>query len=174
MSYEVLDNIADSYIPIALGIAIVSFFLPSKRPHLPPITVNTHGGDKPFVAARVLILILLLSVAYGVMFVDKALGIWLYFGSDYSTHTAVYVCLSMYLCLVLAAYRFLWIVVCVSYLALMYYQAYHSIRDIATSLLTVASIGSAVIYGFSVFCHQAFGDIPVFFRKIRANAESSS
>lgn len=129
MSYETLDAIADSYIPILLFLFIASFLskLYKLWPCWKPLTIH------------IAFLIGLAVIAYGLMFLDSALGIWPHFGLDYSTHTAVSLVLVFLLCALMPASRIRLIISFVAYVLLMLYQKYHSAADIFTTALIVSA-----------------------------------
>ncbi len=132
MSYEALDTIADAYTPLllivflmTLGVNLYRLWPNYREPVL-------HFG----------FLLMLLTVSYGFMFIDKALGLWPAFGSDYSTHTAVALSLVFALC-VLTPRQAKWIAGSMfAYAALMVYQQYHSVLDIVstTSLISLFAL----------------------------------
>jgi len=75
-SYETLDAIADAYIPL---LALISLLLIAVR--LFKAQWKPAGrGMAGFIAVA--------FIAYGLMFLDRFLGIWPAVGLDYSTHTA--------------------------------------------------------------------------------------
>lgn len=128
MSYETLDTIADAYTPLLLILFLVSFGVklyqrwPNYRE---PIL---HFG----------FLLMLLIASYGLMFIDKALGLWPAFGSDYSTHTAVALSLVFSLC-VLTPRQAKWLAgSMLAYAALVLYQQYHSVLDIVSTAAMIS------------------------------------
>lgn len=128
MSYELLDLIADSYIPILLifllfGI-LISFFV-----------------DKP--AKRLALMglcqaIFLVVCCYIMMFIDNNIGIWPALGMDYSTHTALSLSLCLSLCIIFKSARLAIGVSFLVYVALMIYQKYHTVADIFTTAVVVS------------------------------------
>ncbi len=130
MSYETLDTIADSYIPLLLilflgGLGRNAYLLwPSYRA---PIF-------------SFLYLLGLLVISYGLMFFDNAVRLWPAFGLDYSTHTAVALSLVFALCTVFAG-QWKWIAgSMLVYAGFMLYQEYHSLIDIFTTALVVGML----------------------------------
>jgi hypothetical protein len=130
-SYETLDKLADSYIPVLLiafllAVTITFFRTPDDRKRL----------GKVFVYALALVLI-----SYGLMFLDKAVHLWDAAGLDYSTHTAVSLSLVIPLCILLGRYRVIVVFSFAAYSALMLYQGYHSVLDILTTGIIIALCG---------------------------------
>lgn len=176
MTYETLDFIADSFIPLAFALSLAGVFFPA----------GTKSPRARGIIIRVGVLIVLLALAYAVMVLDAVFSIWPYFGLDYSTHTAVYLNLSLFLCLSLRRYAYFWCVMLVVYLGLMRYQQYHSVADMLSTGLVLIFPALGIIYGLAAYCGprhhqgpttffcQAFGEVPVFLRKTRAKAELSS
>lgn len=135
MSYEQLDKIADSYIPVLL----VLFLLGLGR--------NVYLLWPSYRAAffSFLYLIGLLVISYGLMFFDSAVRLWPTFGLDYSTHTAVALSLVFALCTVFAR-QWKWIAGSMgAYAGLMLYQQYHSVMDILTTSLVIGAF-AALLY----------------------------
>ncbi|MDH5231561.1 MAG: hypothetical protein OEY38_15985 [Gammaproteobacteria bacterium] len=132
--YETLDIIADSYLPL-LAVAIVYQF------------VKAVLAAQWFIVSRSLLLLVLgLLVAYGLMFVDQWLELWPKFQSDYSTHTAVALVLTMVLASLAKAYwKRIWFLF-LMYLALMRYQDYHNSLDMITSFSAVLIIYASGVW----------------------------
>ncbi len=127
MSYDQLDKIADSYIPLLLILFLGGF---GRNAYL--LWPNWRVPLFSF-----LYLIGLLVMAYGLMFFDNAVRLWPAFGLDYSTHTAV--SLSLVAALIrLSPALGIWLLVSfVGYLGLMLYQQYHSLLDILSTALVM-------------------------------------
>lgn len=135
MTYETLDKIADSYIPLLLIIFLLGLIY---RIYLVWPTFKSVG--RVFGFAVVLILI-----CYGCMFADKAMHIWPSLGLDYSTHTAASLSLVFALCVLFPrAWKFL-VLSFIAYAILMLYQRYHSFTDIFTTTVVI-SILSFLVY----------------------------
>ncbi len=122
-SYETLDTIADAYVPL-LALITLAYLIGFG------LTKNWQGFAKGW-----LLLLVNLIVAYGLMFIDNALGLWPALGMDYSTHTAV--ALSFIVALIGLAPRFQlgWVGSFVVYALLMLYQQYHTVADIVTTAM---------------------------------------
>lgn len=138
MNYENLDTIADAYIPLLLAIylggLIRILYLDWPNYRRSGLTLLFGSGS--------------LLIAYGIMFLDNATGIWPSLGMDYSTHTAVAFALIFSISLLFPAKR-LWLTgSLVAYILLMLYQRYHSLADILSTLLIV-SLCLAVFYKLS-------------------------
>lgn len=128
MSYETLDTIADAYTPLLLILFLIGLGV-----KLYQCWPNYREGVLYFG-----FLLVLLIVSYGFMFIDKALGLWPAFGSDYSTHTAVALSLILALC-VLAPQHTKWLAGSMfAYAGLMLYQQYHSVLDIISTASVIA------------------------------------
>ncbi|WP_331347052.1 hypothetical protein [Cellvibrio sp. UBA7661] len=130
MSYEALDAIADTYIPLLLIVFLLGVF--GKTYRLWPDYRGPLTGFLYFAG--------LLVIAYGLMFFDKAVGLWPTLGLDYSTHTAVALSLVFALCNIFPD-RWRWLVVSMlAYAGLMLYQQYHSLLDIISTSVVLAAI----------------------------------
>jgi hypothetical protein len=131
-TYEILDAIADSYIPL-LFLGYIFF-----------ATVYWRHGDR-LAAVKGFAGVL---AAYALMFVDHVLQLWATVGLDYSTHSAV-----SYALIAFHVHKRAWnsaaaFSLCLSlilYYALEVYQRYHSVADIITTALVVGSL-LGVIY----------------------------
>ena len=127
LSYQVLDRLADAYNP-ALAVAWLLLVVHAG------ILRRWRAG-----LARLALGVCSLLVAYGVMWLDAAVGLWPSMGLDYSTHAAV----ALALCVVLwVLWRRMRIAVAVSlaaYCMLMLYQRYHTPGDIASTLFALAA-----------------------------------
>lgn len=124
-SYETLDAIADSYNPV-LALASLAF-----------IAASVFRAQWRLVVLRLSAFIVIVFVAYGLMFLDRRLNIWPAFGLDYSTHTAVALGLVLFLSFSIPRWAALWVCSFISYVLLMLYQRYHTITDITTTGLAV-------------------------------------
>lgn len=135
MSFEQLDAIADSYIPLLLILFLVGFgrntyrFWPNYRAPL----------------FSFLYLVGLLVISYGLMFFDNTVRLWPALGLDYSTHTAVALSLVFALCTVFPV-QWKWLAgSMLAYAGLMLYQEYHSVMDILTTSLVIGVL-AALLY----------------------------
>lgn len=127
MSYETLDAIADSYIPLLFFLLITVLLS----------TLYKLWPNWKLVTAHLQFLMGLLVISYGLMFLDSVIGIWPHFGLDYSTHTAVALALVFSLCTLIPGKR-MWLAISfVAYALLMLYQAYHSVADIVSTVFVV-------------------------------------
>jgi hypothetical protein len=77
-------------------------------------------------------------VAYGLMFLDRHLGIWPAFGLDYSTHTATALGLVILLSIEARKLAGVWSISFVCYVLLMLYQRYHTVADVVTTAVAVS------------------------------------
>lgn len=124
-SYETLDAIADAYNPL---LALVSLLLIAAR------VFRTRWklagvGMAGFMAVAL--------VSYGLMFLDRHLGIWPAFGLDYSTHTATAFGLVILLSIEARRLAALWSISFICYVLLMLYQRYHTVTDVVTTAVVV-------------------------------------
>lgn len=133
-SYENLDRISDSFNP-AIGIVAIGVAT------MPLLTKQWRAAG-----LRCAALLSGLLVTYGLMFLDKRLGIWSTVGLDYSTHTAFALVVTGFLALTLRKLRLLWAGLFVGYIALMLYQRYHSFYDIVTSAAVVLLLAGPIYW----------------------------
>ena len=125
-SYETLDLVADSYIPL---LAIISFIF-IIRTMLQSLALGT---------LQLFSLLALLTLAYGLMAIDNYFRLWSGFNLDYSTHTAVALALTLFLSKSQTTYvKFAWASL-IAYALLMLYQQYHTIADILSTAIAVAT-----------------------------------
>lgn len=134
-SYESLDTLADSYVPLLAVIIMVNIAARLNQPRQ--------------ALAEFCKVLLLAVLAYGVMFVDNSLRLWASQGWDYSTHTAVAAACCWYLYWLkkgsgilggifrLKWVTLLWPISFVGYLLLMRYQGYHTWADMLTTCLAL-------------------------------------
>lgn len=127
MSYETLDSIADSYIPLLLILFLLG--LAGKTYQLWP---NHRAPLSSF-----FYLLGLLVIVYGLMFLDKAIRLWPALSLDYSTHTALALALVFSLCNLFPKYWKWFVVSILVYAGLMLYQQYHSVMDILSTSLVI-------------------------------------
>lgn len=128
MIYETLDTIADAYTPLLLILFLIGLGVKLYRRWPNYREVVLHFG----------FLLGLLIVSYGFMFIDKALGWWPAFGSDYSTHTAVALSLVFALCILAPHFAKSIAGSMLAYAALMVYQQYHSVLDIISTAFVIS------------------------------------
>ena len=143
LSYETLDRIADAVIP-----ALLIIFLLTAA-----VTFFRAPDSRKALGKTCLYFLLLVVIAYGLMFLDRRFHLWQAAGLDYSTHTAVSLALGLPLCLLLNRFKGVVIAVLVAYTALMLYQGYHSIQDILTTAVVILA-GAFLIYRW-LFRRQA-------------------
>ena len=128
VTYEQLDFIADSYIPL-LFIAVLG-------------VVAKNGAGKGLITIGLNTWPVILGVAwiYSLMFIDEKLQLWPSLGLDYSTHTALALVFVTALCfsgpLAFAGS----ILTMLGYCLLMVYQEYHSIADIVSTALVILPV----------------------------------
>lgn len=135
--YQILDTIADSYIPL-LFIAICGL-------------VVRQASIKHFNVVKnvIFFLLLCLFVSYSLMFYDNKYSWFKALSLDYSTHTAV--AMSLVLTLIMLTKTLKWLTTSlIIYLLLMIYQQYHSLLDILTTLITILPFMAALYRNFKV------------------------
>ncbi|ARU56096.1 peptidase S24, LexA repressor [Oleiphilus messinensis] len=128
LSYEMLDAIADTYIPL---LALISIFL--------LVRLGMHR-DWRMLARQLGGLIFSLLCAYGLMLVDFLLTIWAHVGMDYSTHTAVALVFVIHLTMWWKRMWRLWWLSFLGYLALMFYQQYHTVADMFSTGVVICML----------------------------------
>jgi hypothetical protein len=134
MTYEQWDVIADAFNPILL---IVTLFVPLLA------RSSYRGGRGCFYFATAISL----AAMYFLSWVDHRLQLWRAVGWDYSTHTGLAIVLVVSLLFWKRSVGLVTVVAFVGYAVLMLYQKYHTVVDIVSTLLVVAS--------FSVATHLA-------------------
>lgn len=123
MTYEQLDFIADSYIPLLF---IVTLIVILKG-------IADNGLNQ--MRGHILAIISSIVVVYGVMFLDIQFNIWSVFESDYSTHSALSLAFVSYFLLKNKAQRIIAVTSLIGYFVLMIYQQYHTITDVLSTSL---------------------------------------
>jgi len=121
LTYQQLDVLADSYIPVLLVICLICLVMESIK----------LGFKRKLNESCSLIIAIIL--VYMLMALDNHFRIWPSFGLDYSTHTALSLVFVIYLSsksmplLVFSLLSFLF------YVLLMLYQEYHTLADIIST-----------------------------------------
>ncbi len=137
LSYEILDNIADTYIPL---LAILCAWLLCRCALTQDwLNVARQGG----------LLVVSVFLVYAIMFLDKHFEFWLSLDWDYSTHSALSLVLVMCLSVMWSRLLMVWLVSLLGYFLLMLYQQYHSVADIVSTVIVVAGL-------LSPFFHKAY------------------
>ena len=127
MDFETLDKIADSYTPFLAIVFLVGLVGRAFK----------YPSEKRFLGRVFIFFVGLLTVSYGIMFLDNAVQVWPSFNLDYSTHTAVSLTLVLSIC---ALARQFWKIVISSfllYVLLMLYQKYHTVGDIVSTMIVI-------------------------------------
>jgi hypothetical protein len=126
MTYEQWDKIADFINP---ALAVITLLTPwvMRRPWRQAI-----GWNLTAVAC--------VAVAYAMGYLDSRTGIWMSFGADYSTHTAVYTAFAFVLSKVSLAHRLFAIGLGLAYGALMLFQKYHTAVDILSTCTVLLAL----------------------------------
>jgi hypothetical protein len=125
MDYETLDTVADLYVPF---LAVLCGVVIGKR-------AWSHDWGKAKMA--ILFFIYGLVVTYGLMLLDDWFELWPKAGLDYSTHTAIAICLAAVLMFLVQSLSWLLGLSLVGYGLLMLYQNYHTVADILTTSIAV-------------------------------------
>ena len=121
MTYEQLDFIADSYIPV---LSVFTLF------YLVKMMLTSEFRQ---VFRHLVSIFLSIIIVYLVMFLDIKLGIWPYLGFDYSTHTALSLAFVSYYIFRGKAQMMIAVTSLFSYFTLMLYQEYHTVVDILST-----------------------------------------
>lgn len=132
-TFEILDIIADSYIPVLLLISLA-------------IVVNSFKSRGIKIGFYHLsLLTALITLVYLFQFMDHVFSLWPYFGLDYSTHTASALAIVAFVTYTARNTTIPVLVSFLCYLLLMLYQHYHSLADI---VVTIAAIGPFMFLSF--------------------------
>ncbi len=123
-TFEKLDLIADSYIPLFFIYAILNI-------------AQTYKTDKIKGIIKVVTLISLIAPVYIIQSIDNHFHIWESFLYDYSSHTAF--SLAMVFFFIHDKIKTISIIVSLflCYLLLMIYQQYHTAEDIITTIISL-------------------------------------
>ena len=128
MTYQQLDAIADSYIPLLGILSLLCFvrkgFSSGVRSAFIDVVTTFFGA----------------LYIYTLMFADKYLGAFASIGLDYSTHTALALVFVVTLSFIGKTVRFITIISMLSYCLLMLYQGYHTVADIMLTGLLVLPV----------------------------------
>lgn len=125
MSYQQLDFVADSYIPILLLFVLITLLKGVFKEGV----LKVLQSALPFIIGVVFI--------YALMFIDNTFKIWTTLTLDYSTHTAlalVFVCGVSFWG---KKQRITVITSMIFYCLLMLYQQYHTVMDILSTVVVV-------------------------------------
>jgi hypothetical protein len=131
MTYEQLDTIADAVNPALLVLSIL----------IPLLTRSEYRGGK---IRFFLSSFLSLAAMFAIGWVDSTMGIWPAKGLDYSTHTGLATVYVIGISLWKRALIVPCAVVFLSYVALMIYQRYHTLADIATTAIVIVPIALTI------------------------------
>ena len=121
--FKILDFLADSIIPL---LAIILLVLLVRATLQKEIDWRRWAG-----------LALGIATVYILKTIDKRLGIWPGFGSDYSTHTALFTAVVVPLIYLRSKWMPALVGVFVAYAALMIMLGFHTIVDIVSTLVAV-------------------------------------
>lgn len=127
MTYEQWDVIADSVNPLlAVATIVLPFLMPS----------NYRGGRVAFYATT----LCSMAAMYALGWLDQTWGLWKTFELDFSTHSGFAAVLVLSMLLWDKAAGVIGGAVFIAYAVLMLYQQYHSVADILSTLLFVATL----------------------------------
>ena len=133
---QTFNKIADSYIPVLAFLSLLSLVFYSRFSFKKPKEVGL----------RVLLLMVLVLIVYGLLILDKKFGIWPSFGRlDYSTHTALSLALVMFLAFHHKKYQEILVGSFVLYVPLMLYQKYNSVADIAVTGIVIGVVTFSIL-----------------------------
>ena len=126
MTYQQLDVIADSYIPLLGILTLVWLLIKASRLGIKSALIETVTTS------------LGVMYIYALMFLDAYFTAYASIGLDYSTHTALALVFVTTLSLIGKQVRRITVISMVCYCLLMFYQGYHTLADMAlTSLMTL-------------------------------------
>ncbi|MDE1465291.1 hypothetical protein [Spartinivicinus poritis] len=132
LSYEVLDFIADSYIPLVIIYALLLIGL---------VAIN-----KGLKLALTYLLVLGAGIipVYIIWYLDNRLQLWPTLELDYSTHTALALTVVVYLVIYKQKYVNYFVASLIAYGLLMLYQQYHTLLDIITTAVVILPVALAI------------------------------
>jgi hypothetical protein len=131
MDYESWDRIADAVNP-TVGVITLALALAVRRAGNPP-----HW-------AQLLLTLACVTLVYALGWVDAQLKLWPAVGLDYSSHTGVHVAIVASLWMIDRRFGIAGVVIALLYAALMVYQKYHTILDIASTALAVVPLAVGI------------------------------
>lgn len=134
LSFELLDKLADSYTPL-LGVTWLALV---GRP-----LISKHWRQALW---RLFFGLFALVIAYSLMWADHAFLWWRAIGLDYSTHSAVALALAVVIGTSSRRFAIPVAVTLFIYFALMIYQRYHTVADIASTVAALAGPLAALAY----------------------------
>lgn len=133
--YATLDAIADAHNPM-LGLVwaiLVAQALARRAWHVAIARIATGAAA--------------LVVAYGLMGIDAATGLWAHAGLDASTHVAVAVAMITWFAVASRGAGAFTLATFALYVPLMLHQRYHSAGDILTTALATAAVMLPLAWG---------------------------
>lgn len=124
---------ADCYNPLLLIISL-------------SIVLRFALKKNPYYAAEFALIVILV---YGFMFLDKSVGIWPAFKSDFSTHSATAVAMILFISIVSSKIQslILWLSFLL-YAVVMIYLNYHTALDIISTGLVIGFATASILYFF--------------------------
>ena len=133
MTYEQIDLIADAYIPILAISVLLNCFMAIRKKGL-----RSQKNTLYWLASSI-------TLVYLIMYIDQATGLWKALDSDYSTHTALALVFVLYWPIKEHRLRRFMAISLVLYLLLMWYQQYHTVFDMLSTAIVIATF-SLLIY----------------------------
>ena len=133
LSYQQIDIIADSFIPLLLLLCILI------------ISINFIRRRRHTGISQLTILLLGIAYVYAIYWLDKLLNLWTKLGWDYSTHTALALMLSVFLFSYIKKLRYWIALLFVTYLLIMLYQQYHTIQDMVSTIIIILPVSILLI-----------------------------
>lgn len=124
-SHDILDFIADSYIPFLASIAVFYQLQAIQSKQWKRLQLGLAS------------LIAMVAMAYGMMVIDQKIGLWPTLGLDYSTHSAVGLALVLWLTLYARSFSALWTITLLLYYGLIWYLGYHGPADIISTAIAI-------------------------------------
>ena len=124
LSYEALDTLADTYIPVIGVMALVLLYqsVVQKIAHLKSAS---------------LYFFVTISIVYTIKLIDDNYHVWHQLELDYSTHTALSVSLICFILKLSKKYSIGLLGSLLGYFSLMHYQQYHTLYDMLTTLMAI-------------------------------------
>jgi hypothetical protein len=135
VSQEILGVVADIYIPLIILLIALELIFEER----------SLAVIKKSLKFRLLLLISMLSIAFGSMAIDNMLKIWPKMGLDYSTHSAVALVLIMFLYLLKLKFCIYYVASLLLYFWLMVELQYHTLLDIFSTMVLILPLNLGII-----------------------------
>jgi hypothetical protein len=131
MEYASWDRIADAVNPI-LGLITLALSLAIRRPGNPPRW------------AQLLLTLAAVASVYAIGWLDSRYALWAAAGMDFSTHAGVHVAIVASLWMIDRRLGIAGTVIALLYGALIVYQKYHSLADVASTAFIIAPLALGI------------------------------